>query len=72
MTYQPDKNYHVEIALADESKDTFTLTGADVVKLREKIWQQGYVRSDRTNKEVTHWISPFLISNVRVTEKIKK
>lgn len=71
MKYKPEPEYQVAIGLADNSSDSFTLKGDDVVKLREKIFQHGYTRPDKKDKRITYWISPFLISTVTVTEKTK-
>jgi len=71
MNYNPNLSYQVDIGLADESKDSFTLKGSDVIKLREKIFLHGYTRVDKKNKAITRWISPFLIATVTVTEKPK-
>lgn len=69
MKYKPESEYQVEIALVDNTKDTFNLKGADLVKLREKIYLHGYTRVDKDNKAVTRWVSPFVIAGVTVTEK---
>lgn len=69
MKYKPEADYQVSIGLADNSSDSFVLKGADVIKLREKMFVHGYTRVDKKDKRITHWISPFLISIITVTEK---
>jgi hypothetical protein len=70
MKYEDKKDYLVEIALTDDTKDTFNLKGSAVAQLREKIYQQGYTREDKVNKgKVCYWISPFVIAIVTITEK---
>lgn len=70
MKYNPDKEYLVEISLVDETKDTFSLKGSAVSELREKIYQLGYTRDDKDNKDKRcWWVSPFVIAIVTITEK---
>jgi hypothetical protein len=71
MFYKAEVVYLVEISLVDKSVDKFHMRGQPLDKFKEKVWVSGYVRTDKADTRISYWISPYVISQIKVTEKAK-
>lgn len=67
MRYVDTVKYRVEITLVDKSKDAYTYTGDQVSQLQQRIWITGYIRVDKSNPKISFFISPWLITEIKVT-----